>query len=516
MPKKYLKLKDKFLYLYEEIYRFDCHYLLIINFLFAIFCIYCRKMEKSKLLVLLSSLSRYDLNRFKKFVTSPFFNENREVISLFDVLSNRGFGNKTPDSLKKRVIWKDIFGRLDYNDAHFRRLSSELLQLLLDFMLIKHIFSKSYEKDISLLPLLTKPSLEKHFESVLRRITKKQEKEERENSDFFLNQYFLEKYEHKFGEVVIKKGDFQHFEKADYYLDCFYVKEKINHYVTALIYGNIRAKALDIRVFPDFLTAVKNSACFNEPVIKIYYQMALLFVEHENENHFKDFIKLLDQSHKKIAVSELREMYFNAQNYCAIKINSGNVKYYIEAFFVFQKMIEKKILGVDELDTGIYKNIITLGLTTKEFDWVESFIKNFTQKLPKEDRDNALTYNLAKVFFHQKQYGKVVDQLREVEYVNPIYALGAKLMLLKTYYEMGEDRALFSLMDSFSVYLRRNKFLSKEVKQQYLNVIRFLRKLNGVIPRDKEALQKLKGKVEKSKALADKQWLLEKIEEMVG
>jgi len=203
-----------------------------------------------------------------------------------------------------------------------------------------------------------------------------------------------------------------------------------------------------------------------------------------------------------------------AQNYCAIKINSGDLQYYHKMFLVHKALVEKGLIGGERLDPTVYKNIITIGLKNKEFGWIESFIKNFTQKLPPENQVNALTYNLANVYFHQKQYDKVVNQLREVKYKSPIYALGGKLILLKTYYEMGEDRALFSLIDSFSIYLRRNKYISKEVKQQYLNVVRFLRKLASIVPRDRVSLQKLKEKIEKNKALASKQWLLEKIEEL--
>ncbi|MEM8908188.1 MAG: hypothetical protein AAGD05_10120, partial [Bacteroidota bacterium] len=166
-----------------------------------------------------------------------------------------------------------------------------------------------------------------------------------------------------------------------------------------------------------------------------------------------------------------------------------------------------------ELAPGNYKNIITIGLMVREFDWAENFIQNYTHRLPKANQDNDRNYNLAKVYFFTGQYEKVIEQLREVEYKNLDYSLGGKLMLLKTYYELQEYRALDSMMDSFRIYLRRNRIISREVKQQYMNVLRFVKKLALTAPYDKKSIAKIKEQINNCKALADKQWILQKVAE---
>ena len=176
--------------------------------------------------------------------------------------------------------------------------------------------------------------------------------------------------------------------------------------------------------------------------------------------------------------------------------------------------MNKRLLATNKLKPGVYKNIITIGLAVKEYDWVEQFIKDYTQKLPKDHQENALVYNLSQVYFSQKKYDLVIEQLREVEYKNVVYALGGKLTLLKTYFETCEHRALDSLMDSFRIYLRRNRLISKDVRQQYMNSLRFTKKLANLAPYDKKGLQKAREQIEKCKALAAKKWLLEKVTEM--
>ena len=161
-----------------------------------------------------------------------------------------------------------------------------------------------------------------------------------------------------------------------------------------------------------------------------------------------------------------------------------------------------------------YKNIITNALHVKAFNWVENFIQKYTPLLPPADRDNALTYNLANVYFHKGEYEKVIGQLREVEYQDITYALGSKLMLLRTYYELNEIIPLDSLIDSFRIYLRRNQHISKEVKQQYMNTLRFTRKLLGIARYDQKSKEKIIEQIESCKTLVLKEWLLDKVGEL--
>ena len=168
----------------------------------------------------------------------------------------------------------------------------------------------------------------------------------------------------------------------------------------------------------------------------------------------------------------------------------------------------------DKIDFQHYKNIIGIGLKVKEDFWVEQFIQNYTQYIVEDKRENAKNYNLAKLYFSQKKYYQVIEQLREVQFANHIYALNGKTILLKTYYELQEYQALDSLIDSFRIYIRRNKLLSNEAKQQHLNLLRFTKKLSGILPRDKISIEKISNQINTCKALAGKNWILEKVAEL--
>jgi len=52
------------------------------------------------------------------------------------------------------------------------------------------------------------------------------------------------------------------------------------------------------------------------------------------------------------------------------------------------------------------------------------------------------------------------------------------------------------------------------VRQQYMNVLRFVKKLSGLAPYDKKGLGKVKEQINQCKALATKNWILEKVAEL--
>jgi hypothetical protein len=143
---------------------------------------------------------------------------------------------------------------------------------------------------------------------------------------------------------------------------------------------------------------------------------------------------------------------------------------------------------------------------------VETFIETYTAYLPSNIRENARTFNLASLHFHQKKFRQVISLIRDVEYSDLVYALSAKQLLVRTYFELGEYIVLDSLIDSFKIFLRRNKQISKTQKMEYLNFLSFVKSLTVLNPWDHQKIKNLSSRIEKASSLMPKKWLLEKIE----
>jgi hypothetical protein len=84
---------------------------------------------------------------------------------------------------------------------------------------------------------------------------------------------------------------------------------------------------------------------------------------------------------------------------------------------------------------------------------------------------------------------------------------------MKTSYELEETDSLYSLFDSLGIWLRRNKVISEYHRTNYLNLIRFLKKLISIPTGELDKLEKLKSEVNETRAIIDINWLLDRIEQ---
>ena len=476
-----------------------------------------RYMLSNKLITLLKTFSKHDLNSLKKYLDSPFFNESAEIQELYSLIYSqlKTIHKKEEWTLSKQEAWKNIFPNEAYNDLKMRRLSSDLIKHAFAFLAYKNYKSDPLREQTFLLEALNNPSRAKHFNSVVKQTKSIQEKSDLKHFDYHFYKYLINRSQCIFNEKS-RKSFSKELEKADFHIDCYYFLNKLENYCDVLSYRSFLPMKSEVKIIPDFFAYLEKENFLKVPAIKAYYLVSKMLLHPEEESFFHELKVFLQHEEARFHKEELSAFYTHLINYCIHeKINIGKTEFFVELFNLYKLTLEKfPLVEREKFDVHRYKNIITVGLHVKEYEWVENFIQKYTNSLPKEHRENAHTYNFAKVYFSQKKYTKVIEQLREVKYKNHIYALGGKLILLKTYYELQEYQALDSLIDSFRIYVRRNRLISREVKQQYLNLLRFVKKLSGIIAGDKKALEKVSLQIDKCKALAGKKWILEKVEEL--
>ncbi|MGZ5281755.1 MAG: hypothetical protein ACXWEY_05685 [Bacteroidia bacterium] len=99
--------------------------------------------------------------------------------------------------------------------------------------------------------------------------------------------------------------------------------------------------------------------------------------------------------------------------------------------------------------------------------------------------------------------------------LNDIYFhLDAKVLLLKTYYELDEAEPFYSLVDAFTNYLKRNKLISDVQRSVYLNFVRYAKKLMQLHLGSKFSHAELRDEMSKLQGVANLQWLMEKMDEL--
>ena len=85
------------------------------------------------------------------------------------------------------------------------------------------------------------------------------------------------------------------------------------------------------------------------------------------------------------------------------------------------------------------------------------------------------------------------------------YYLGARVILAKIYYETEAIEPLLSLLAAFTIFLKRNKLISADLKQTFLN---FCDILFQAVRGKRRHWKKLGEKIRTTRLLTDRNWLL--------
>ena len=151
-----------------------------------------------------------------------------------------------------------------------------------------------------------------------------------------------------------------------------------------------------------------------------------------------------------------------------------------------------------------------LALKHGEYAWTEQFLHNFKKNLPERERENLFKYNFALFHFRQKDYPKAMQLLQEVTLKDVLYNLDARRVLMRIYYELGEYTALDSLLESFTVFIHRQKDLGYH-KNSYQNLIKFVKKLLQIDWGNEGLKAQLKLEIDNTLELTERDWLLEQL-----
>jgi len=470
-------------------------------------------MFSEKLLTLLQTLSKVARNRLRKYLLSPYLNEQPDLVRLFDVCDKAIRAGQFA-TLDQPKIWKKLYPTQALNDAQLRRLTSDLNQLTLRFLSDEARRQNPLSEALDLHRLLEKPELKKHHAGVERNIAKLITEVPQASIAFYLAQFQLHNnLVNKTTKFLSVAGYSEKLADADFYLSCFYLTQKLELYIGWLLFQGTRVSEKKLELPADFWEQVENDRFTQVPLLVVYKLVVRCLHEPDDESHFTQLLASLEKQAPFLNNTDLRKCYFIAQNYCAFKINQGQQRYYREVFEIYKKIIQKEILLEESnLSEGLFKNIVTAGLGVGEYGWTEQFIENYSPYLPTKIRENARTFNLSYLYFHQGQYPKVLDLLQNVEYNDVVYVLGSKFILIQTYYELEEILPLESLIDSFRIYLRRNKVISKNLQREYINYLGFVKKLMMLSPGEKKTIQKFRARVMAATSPTHKKWLLEKID----
>lgn len=478
-------------------------------------------MKQTHFIKILKELDVKELKRFEEWINSPFFNKNEKLKKLYRVILEYA-PNFDHSQFTKETVYKATLGDIPFTATRFNNILSDLLQLLFQYLAHENYQNTSEFEKLCLMNELFKRGLTNSMLKVGKRFQKVRQQNPIQNSSTFFDNYLYYKQMDEYRLTEPTRDFDNNLQAKNDELDLFYLATKLKIACdmasrNLVVQGNYECHFIE-NLIAELNFNVEKYKSY--PAISVYFNVLQTMQNEENETHYNELKTLLADNLSAFPKEELRILYDYVRNYCIRKINQGNANYYQEILTLYQFLLDKKIIFKNGfLTQWDYKNIVTVGVRLGELDWTEQFIHQYKTMLPPKEQENAYIYNLAAFHFEAKHYKKSLLLLHEVRFTDSSYYIGAKIIQLKSYYELEESDAFYALIEAFRIYLLRNKTLSDYRKRANLNFLKLAQKVfklkeNEYIIGKKafaEKLNKLKSQVANTSPLVNKQWLVDNL-----
>lgn len=476
-------------------------------------------MKNSKIITYISDLTLRDRDRFLHFVYSPYINQHQKTRELLDVLL------KHLDKGTQEVNMERLFGKLFpgdvFEEQKLHNLFSGLKKLYLRFLALEELELNPLAEELLVLESCNRKNFFDLLVARSRLLDKKLDEYPVHDNSYHYTRYrmrvMLGYHAGTFGDRAKTSDTFQ--EMMDH-LDRYYLAEKLRHACHLLAHSMLLNLRYDFGMLPMLVdTIAENPEKYTTDAdIEAYYTIWMSLQKEDQEGYYLHMKNILRDRFDALSKNAQTDLYGFANNYCIRQINAGNSSYQDELFELYKQGLERELLLINgHLSEWDYKNIATLGCSLKAFEWTEHFLETFQTKLPANRRENAYNYNLANLYYNKRQYDKVLSTLFRVQFTDVKYHLNTTFLLLRTYYAKGDVEALFSLIDTFRVYILRNRQIAATEKKGYTNFLGFAKqlvkiKLQGPVYQRVSIdaqLVVLRKRIEETENVINKYWLLE-------
>ncbi|MFK7808197.1 MAG: hypothetical protein AB8F74_10395 [Saprospiraceae bacterium] len=468
-------------------------------------------MIRSRLVEILRVCNKKELRELKKWVHSPAHNLREDVILLYNYLVEDGYLWED-EFIAKSVVYPRVYPKEEYNDAKMRQVIHFLMKSVEEFLIYQEVNQDEVESKMVLSKVYRKKGLDKSFEKNMRNIKSLQQKQEYRNDHYYRSEFLRLREELAFlaNQTRTKPMNLQEFSDV---LDVNFIIDKLQYAYFMLSHQKVFKAEYNFGLISEVLSFIdKHPELLDISAIAVYYYGYKTVTDKRNEVYFHALKKEIFENGHLFPHEELLSLYVMAINYGIARHNAGQLEYTKESFKLYKRGFEKKILIQDgKISRFTFPNVVTVGLRSEEYDWVESFIHNYNHYLEDKYREDTVQFCLARLHFEKEEFDSALRICTQTDYDEIFMNLYSRAMVMKIYYQQNEYDVLDSYLESFRNYVVRKKNIGYH-KANYKNIIRLTKKLLKVNPYSKKDKEKLKAEIEKVNPLTERSWLLEQLE----
>lgn len=486
-------------------------------------------MNNHKIFDWLRSFDESYLKSFRDFVDSPYFNSNKKVRVLFEII----YSTK-PDFSGKKLETKNLLSKLfpgkeKTSEQALKNLFSEISGLIKEFIIHNGLQRNEYFREslyLDELFYLSKYSEGvKHSNNLIAKFKK---------DELFSPQYFdtYTKAISNLSRCLYLEG--RSFETEELSLKSYEI------FILKFIYDFIDLKnsvamydaSGNAIVIPEFITKFQNSFNLSEiidslkkynpsyaGILDVYSDMDEMLATEDNSEVFLQLKQKLFENIDKVSYEEKYFLYTLITNNVYANLGATKPEYYKDAFEIVKFFLDKGVYlypGSPYMLTLNYENIETCSSFARDSEWTEKFLNDYKKYLNPELKEMVYHKTMASFKLGIRNFDEALIHINSYKATDTYEKVYIKFYIIIIFYEKGDlERSLYEL-DALLHFLNYNdEKLPKNLLTVLENTMPALRKVIYAKANNKKLDYADFKKYKNAPNIYFKNWIIKKMEELL-
>ena len=471
------------------------------------------EFSESKLYELIKGLTKEEFKRFGLFIKSPYFNKSKTMEKLW-VFLKQNIDKLDSPKITKEKISSVIYPGEKCDESNLRKQLSNFTKLAEEFLTLIALDKKKYTKENVLIQELLARGYSKTTVQVINELRKQYTEDMDKDSDYYYNMHDTERSYFLFKSREMKNPE-EHTVKNSFILDLYYISVKLLNYYTILnlkLHYNKQVE-FDMWAFDDivrFIEKHKSELSENHKSLYADYLSVRMMLSPDKAEPFEELSAYVSENKSKVGEVEKHRMYIYLYNHSLYRYNRGYTLNPGEVFDVIKEMESEEVpLWYYFAFHMYYINAVKYSCMRGEYDWAVEFMKNRKEKIHDNIRGETYSLAMANYYFTRQDYHEALRYLVNVDFPNYSFYIGAKIMLIKIYWELSEPEGVLSSIDAVRKFLQRKELIPQRLMESTTNFINCASLLVDLNTKDKTF--KIRKILEKEISTSEKQWVKEKL-----
>jgi hypothetical protein len=457
-------------------------------------------MKELNIVRLLITFSPEEFSEFRKFVSSPFFNEGRNLLPVINELK-KYYPSFEGKSFTKENIFQNLYPGEKYNAALMDKIFSRAAILAEKFLLQLAFNKNEFMRNILHAKEYSERKLEKHYLKKIKDTEELLEDQSAYSVEFFENKKTLEIIK---SDYIMQKRDYYNSESTFLLRGEYNLLDMVNKHIYSL---------QDLQLFRYEL---------NLDISESLVQRAAEYIDLD-----KIMKILIDMRHPYCNVVELKYHELDAMikfnvftamiSICVMGQRKGITEFDIESYNVHKIKVDENSYAINKnyyTSMPTYISSLTQFEKHKDTRYIDKLIERFGKNIDPEHKESVISYSYMNKYFIEGNFEKALEFSSKINYNHNLLRINARILQLKLYYELGWTEELISLLDAGQKYFTGLEIYSGEKLKMILNLIKNMKKLiKYKETKNFEKIKSMRSQIGENTAVNNKSWFLQKVSE---